>query len=230
MARTAAIASQENDFISTSSYVTEVSFAAVAGQGILVGFRWQDLVTLNSVADTAGNTYVRVTDSLVQDSERSEEWFFCQTAAFSHATNFVTATFSGNCVFKAGWAIQRDDFAASAVDDVAIGSAAESDVVTTAAYTTTQADTAIYAACTQNNSWGDTRTPSGSFAVILESDEVAADNMVAVAEWEPGVIQTAQTMSVTTVTANSKLLSLVALKLGGGGGTPTPARIIFQHA
>src|SRR5690349_6160149 len=101
MAETASVTSQENDFILGSSYALEVSFAATIGQGILVWFRWQTTgVTINSITDTAGNVYTAVSGTLVSESERNIQFYLCASATAAHATNFVSASFSGDCFFK----------------------------------------------------------------------------------------------------------------------------------
>lgn len=117
------------------------------GNLITVQVIWSSAAgTLNSIADTAGNTYTRDASSKIDTGSDNAETFHAENAT-GNAANVVTATFSTGVTFRRIMVHQYSGAAtASALDQVGIGSASATQTVTSASFTTTQADEVIVSA------------------------------------------------------------------------------------
>lgn len=142
-------------FVNSTSGTGDTSVSTIAASAanhtatnlITVKVTWNSAAgTLNSVADTAGNTYTRFASSKATSGNDHIETFYAFNIT-GNASNVVTATFSTGVTFRRIMVHQYSGIATTTPTDVVgVGTAAAATTVTSASFTTTQADEVIVSA------------------------------------------------------------------------------------
>lgn len=203
------------------------AFGSVAGDLIVIGVRVGGSATITGILDTALNTYIPLT-AAVSGALRVQLWYAKNVSA--NAANVIQISASattglGNFVGCA-WQISGADTVAP-LDQQAVGTNAGASPITSATFTTGQANEIIVSATTGNVSSASTVWASNSGDVVdsagYPAGGVLAVNFAAQQHRIVSAIQTntVESMSFTGVTNTSCLIataSFMASAQPAGGG------------
>lgn len=210
-----------------NAYTSQVtgSFNVSAGNLVVVGVWWVDGgVAVTSITDTAGNTY-SATAAKTQNAgtgRSSQLWYAKNTTA--NAANIITVNL-GSARRLAIVAAQYSGLDTTAPIDAAVGGqddAGASSTLTSASFTTTQADELIVQF---GNGSGTTVTVgSGYTSRATSGQRTLGDKIVS-------AIQTGVTSSMTMGGADYWSINAASFKMAGGGGggafTPNTRKLLL---
>jgi hypothetical protein len=144
---------------------TPTSFAATsltAGNLIAVSVRWSGAVTLNSITDTAGNTYAQVDTQVITGSDHMSLWY--AQGVTGNGSNVVTLNFSaapgGGSIYAV--TAQYSGLATSSTLDTSVKGTHATGPVTSPSFSTAQAEELIVSTASVSAGNGATLTPSGT--------------------------------------------------------------------
>ncbi len=167
---------------------------------------------VTSVTDTAGNTYVRAVRTYAPPSNGSdvEIWYALNTTA--NASNVVTFNLNASYAYWEVNTAQYSGLATSGALDKTATGAANSTVVTSGAYTTTQADELLFAVMDYDSSLGQSWTPDTGYTLRGSNVCLAMEDKIVSA------IQTGVTTSATLSTTRNLNIAVATFAATGGGG------------
>ena len=175
--------------------------------------------TIDSVADTAGNTYVAGTHYGAGGGGGMVRWFYARTAT-GNASNVVTATMSGNTRYKAIFQIEISglDTSASVFADESGGIAFASSTISPGDLTLSAAGIFLYGVVATNDR---SFTPDSAYTEIDDAQGGAWGGSGSTAY----DIDTGSTDNPTATASSASNLTIAAiafLDASGGGGDPSP--------
>jgi hypothetical protein len=181
-----------------------------AGNLIVVHVNWSTNTTLNSVADTAGNTYTRVASSKGNNGTTDHTETFYAANITGNASNVVTPTFSAGSTFRRVIVHQYSSADTTPADVAGSGNVAAAATVTSSSFTTTLADEVISAA--MGSAGLDSNVNAGTNftrrVAALGTDSHSEDRIVSVTG--------AYTASFTWATNQDAWITAATFKQAGG--------------
>jgi len=163
-------------------------------------------ITISGVADTAGNTYTRITGVITTGAtpHHLDLWYAQNT--LGNASNVVTVTFSSSAATRSVITAQYSGLKTTGALDVSATGLSSGVSVTSGNYTTTQADELIVAGVnseTTGNSW----TPGSGFTL-----RATGDSKIQYIDRTVSTIQTAQHASMTGSIDSAKGIVVATFK------------------
>ncbi len=160
-------------------------------------------VSISGVADTAGNTYTRITGAITGSPQHIDLWYAQNT--LGNASNVVTVTFAQAASDRFVIAAQYSGLKTAGALDVSATGVISDVSVTSGAYTTTQADELIVASVHSqiDNTW----TPGSGFT--LQATGGAGFQYI---DRIVSAIQTSQTASMTGSENSAKGIVVATFK------------------
>jgi hypothetical protein len=147
-----------------------------AGNALKVIVSWEGSGTLTSVTDTAGNTYTLKTERR-QPAADAVQFAYAFNIA-GHATNVVTANFTGTIDFSSIRVLQYSGMTTTDDFDVEAGGNGSSTAATSGNATTTQADALLLNAAV-NFGGGVTWSPTSPWVTeVTETSNCAVDERI----------------------------------------------------
>jgi len=179
------------DFASDTTIATPAT--SLTAGNLLVVTALSAGVSISGVADTAGNTYTRITGVITDaTTPRHLDLWYAQNT-LGNAGNVVTVTFSSAAQDRGVIAAQYSGLKITGALDVSATGLSEEVTVTSGAYTTTQADELIVAAV--NSEVDHTWTPGSGFTL----QAFGAPTL----QYIDRIVSTIQTSQTASMTANA---------------------------
>jgi hypothetical protein len=206
----------------SSAALTAAATSLTTGNAIIVGARFYDptgTVTVSSVTDTAGNTYIQGPPKFASGTgEHLVIWHALNVTG--HASNVVSVNLSAAVQFWGVVTAQYSGIATSSAYDTTATALNGGATMTTGAFTTAQAEEVIFAVAQVANT-GQTWTAGSGYTIRAQD----ASNVTVVQDKIVLAIQTGVTTSIDCSdagTTKSMLVATFKAAAGGGGGTPNP--------
>lgn len=209
-----------------ASSLLAAATSLTAGNAIKATCRFYDpanVITVTSVTDTAGNTYVSGgVRYRIATGEVLDVWYALN--ATGHVSNVVSMNLSTGAQFwgvvteqVSGVALTSAQDASVAATGTVVPAGGASATVTTSAFSTTQADEYLSLAA-QIAATGQTWTPGAGYALAGQD----ADHVLACFYQIVSALQGSVTADATCTFTGSPPLSatMFAFKASGGGGSP----------
>lgn len=198
--------------------LTTSAQSLTTGNFVVVGVRFYVPETeyiVNSVTDTAGNTYVKaIGRKTAYDSCRNELWYTYN--ATGNASNVITANISGNVQYWGVVAVQYSGILTTdPLDVTAIGDTASGTLVTSAAFTTTREGQLIVAITEHDNTVGQTWTAGSGYTIQVQD----AGNVVTLEDKIVVPIQTNIIASMTLGVTRNLSINVATFKGIPKGGS-----------
>jgi hypothetical protein len=217
---------EEND--SASSLACPAT-SHTTGNSIIVGFKWEtNMGTIDSITDTAGNTYTHVSAGPwgypSPYDARHDMWYAHNITG--NGSNVVTANFTEAHTFNIMFCAQYSGMSNEAPETTATG-AATGTSVTTGSFSPAASGNANIAVGSADSSGGS--FTQGSNYVERAEDPGAQAAGDAVLEDRLSAPSGAQTASVTYSVSQDLGLNVVSFKPSAGGGpTPRPPTLMMM--
>jgi hypothetical protein len=219
-------------FVNSTSGTSDASATTIpataanhtTGNLIVVHVNWSTNTTLNSVADTAGNTYTRVASSKGNNGTTDHTETFYAANIAGNASNVVTPTFSAGSTFRRIIVHQYSGADTTAPADVAgSGNVLAAASLTSSSFTTTVADEVISAA--MGSAGLDSNVSAGTNftrrVAALGTDSHSEDRIVSATG--------AYTASFTWATNQDAWITAATFKQAGGAPAATDVGLdVFQ--
>lgn len=199
-----------SDGSATTTVAIDTSFAVAVGDLVVVMVTGQEGGTISGVADTATNSYTPCTAS----NTFTLAQIFWTKATSAHASNIVTATFSGAVRYKVIAVAVHDGMDASPFIAEAVGNTGGGTLVTSASMNTTGSVPLLFwvSVASNDRSW----TPGGGGTEIYDSFVPLGFGSHGSAWLAPGA-GGSYTVSSTADAASNLDLAAAAFKTSSGG-------------
>jgi hypothetical protein len=214
-------AGANQDYSGSSTTVVSPTFNLTAGNTVAFWFRAFDDDNLPVVSDTAGNNYSIGFLNKAATGSGSYLLIAYQYNCNGHASNVITVTSATNRFWGATYAqFSGTTTATSSVDQLGVGANASGTTVTSAAFTTVQADEVIVA-CGNPGALG-TWTPDTGFTTC-------ATDALGIATMSYKIVSAIQTGATVTYTysVTTGLDIFIATFKAIAGAAPTRPRIFI---
>lgn len=192
-----------------------------AGNALKVVVSWEGSGTLTSVTDTAGNTYFKKTERRQPAADAVQIAYAFNIVG--HATNVVTANFTGTIDFSSIRVLQYSGLTTTDPFDVEAGGNGTSGSATSGSVSTNQADELLINAAV-NFGGGVTWSPTSPWVTeVTETSNCAVDERIVSAT---ASYSAAQTASVSTDWA----IAFAAFKAASAAGAQVPYQPNYLRA
>jgi hypothetical protein len=214
-------------FVNSTSGASDAGATTVAATAashtaanlLVVHVGWSNNVTLDSIADTAGNTYTRVASSKANNGTTDHVETFHAKSITGNASNAVTAAFSASATFRRIIVHQYSGADTSAPADVAgSGNVAAATSITSSSFTTNVADEVISAA--MGSTGAATSIPAAGTSYTLRVSNLGNDS-----HSEDRIVNATNsyTASFTWATGTQDAwITAATFKQAGAAATPMP--------
>jgi hypothetical protein len=199
----------------SASTIAAPATSLTAGNLIVTATR-SNSGTLNTVTDTASNTYTRIITFPTGSGTVMDIWYAKNVSG--NGSNVVTSTFSGNVTGRAICTLQYSGLSTTApYNALAYGQSSNATSVTTLPYTSNVPNSVVILFCNIDDQTGSWTTPSG-----FTNEVASTNNVYIVFDKIVSALQTVQTTTVTHSNASSKAVIPVVFSetaaAGGSGG------------